>query len=87
MESGEGIDGENERELHEFETKMKSLSDEGKYGKAIEFFEKNGIIIYKCHRDHGTFYSYKIMGICLLKYTRGYLERTGLQTFQMDGSW
>jgi hypothetical protein len=36
---------------------MKSLFVEGKYGETIEFFEENGIIIYKCHRDHCTFYS------------------------------
>jgi tetratricopeptide (TPR) repeat protein len=62
MISGEGINGENESELQEFEVKMKSLVDEGKYSEAIEFSENNRIRNY--HGDSCTLYSYKIMGVC-----------------------
>lgn len=65
MTSGEGINGENESELQEFEAKMKSLVDEGKFAEAIEFSKNN--IIRNYHGDNCKLYSYKIMGVCYSK--------------------
>jgi len=82
MKSGEGIDGENERKLHEFEAKMKSLVDEGKYSEAIEFSKKNGKIIYKYRGDSCKLYSYKIIGVCYSKYNRNIWKEQGYKPSQ-----
>ena len=70
MNSGKADNTENEKKFHEFETKLKSLVDKGKYSEAMDFYEKNSSIRYNMSGDSCTFYSFKIMGVCYLKDTQ-----------------
>lgn len=60
-----------------YEAKIKSLVDEGRYKEAIEYSEEQGRVLSESDADTCTFYSYKIIGVCLSKNIRKSWSKEG----------